>query len=413
MEVICLMILFAWISFFPAPSVHPESKEFIISRIVLGLFLFTFVLIKKYRNHLFSLRDWPFWLFMVCLASGIFSATDKVLARDTYIYLAVTFFLIFFIGKAIMRNNENKTFVFAVICVCSGIVAAIGFLEFIFGKNILYENFIQNPFYERYIRYSPRLMSTQLNPAILGSYLVGCLPFNFYFIKNKALHVRLLSIFCTLLCSSVIVLTFSRGAFLGLIGVLLFYLWKMQKKRLIAIIISFLFLAMTICSLQRNINFNRFGFKRLLVGSYDSVISQYRADRIKMTTRILKDHPFFGIGFNHFRIRFKEYCDKKNINETYEFMIPDNMYLTFLAETGIVGTGGFLVFISVLLKRAFRKLRNAKGDNKLVLLTLLCALIGLLVNMGGYDLFYWNNPYMLLCLNCGFIQSLIGKASEV
>jgi O-antigen ligase len=402
-KTISLMILFAWISFFPQPV---QDRYCIYARVFLTIFLLILMLEKKNIKQLFSLEDWPLWLFLICLAAGTVSAIDKGIAWKAYFYLTITFFLLFYIGKGLYLSNNNRETINLVICICASLVALIGILELYFGKNILYENFIANPFYERYIRFNPRLMSTQFNPTVLGSFLLGCLPFNFYFFKNKSFFLRLLGISSSLLCLSTILLTFSRGVFLGLIAMLLFYLWKRRKVRFLIIFLFFLVFLIPLCSYQKNINVNRFGFNRMLIGSYDSIISEYRLNRIKMTVRILKEHPFFGIGFNHFRIRFNEYCDKKEKGkESYEFMIPDNMYLTFLTETGIVGTLGFFIFIISLLKGGLRWLKELEDDNKKkILLIALSALIGLFVNMGAYELFYWNNPYMLFCIICGFIQ---------
>jgi O-antigen ligase len=398
-KVIYIIILFAWISFFPEPVQAYFGRH---TRIFLSIFFLVLILNKKYLKEFFNFQDWPLWLFLICLLAGTVSATDKNSALRTYFYLAITFLLVFYIGKGLFVCEKDRITIGVIICICSGLVAFIAILELYFGKNILYENFIINPFYERYVRHYPRPMSTQLNPAVLGSYLLGCLPFSFGLLKNK--YLRLLGILTLILCVIVIFLTFSRGVFLGLLALLLFYLWKIHKKRLFFTFITFLVILMTVCSLSKNSNLNRLGFKRMVSGSYDSVVSEYRLTRLKMTFRILKDHPFIGIGFNHFRLRFKEYCDKKDINETYEFMIPDNMYLTFLAETGIIGTVGFLTFIFTLLNRGLRELRRAEDeDKKHILLIVISALIGLLVNMGAYELFYWNNPYMLFCLICGFI----------
>lgn len=198
---------------------------------------------------------------------------------------------------------------------------------------------------------------------------------------------------------------FFPGVFLGFMAMMLFYLWRVKKRKMMAIMLLSFALIISIASIHNNILLNRFGVKRLFFGNYDSIISQYRLDRIKMTVKILKDHPFTGIGFNHFRIRFNEYCQEKE--SLTEFMIPDNMYLTFLAETGIIGTLGFLIFIIFLFKRGLYTLSKLKeGAHKQMLIICLASLIGLLVNMGGYDLFYWNNPYVIFCLLCGFIASL-------
>lgn len=402
LKIIFFIILFAWISFFPQPF-HDRYGIFVM--IFLGTFLLIFLLDKKYLKYLFIIWDWPLWIFLICMVAGMVSAIDKNTALETYFYLVITFSLLFYIGKGLFYYDENRKMLSLIICICSGLVALIGALELYFGKNIVYENFIVNPYYERYIRFNPRLMSTQFNPAVLGSYLLGCLPFSFYVLKNRKMYLRLIGFLSLLFCIGIIILTFSRGALVGLIALLLFYLWKSKKKWPLVIFLFSLIILVSICSNQTNINLNRFGFKRLISGSYDSIISEYRLGRVKMTMKILKDYPLFGIGFNHFRIRFNEYCDEKDKEkELYEFMIPDNMYLTFLAETGIIGTLGFLIFIFSLLKRGLRNLKELEDENKKHMLLLsISALIGLLVNMGAYELFYWSNPYMLFCLICGFV----------
>lgn len=394
-------IFFILISFFPQP-VQDQYRGLV--RAFLAIFLLG-LLDKRNFKHLFHFRDWPLWIFLICLSAGIAFAIDKQTAVFSYFYLATAFFLIFYIGKGLYSYGKDRPTVNLIICICSCLVAVIGLLELYYGKNMLYENFIHNPFYIRYIKYNPRPMSTQLNPAVLGSYLLGCLPFSFYLFKNKSLGLRLLGIFSSLLSMFVIILTFSRGVMLGLVALLLFYLWNKQKKRIFFLFFFGSILSVSFCSCQKNVNLNRFGFKRLILGSYDSVISEYRFNRVKMTFKILKDYPLFGIGFNHFRIRFDEYCGQREKGkELDEFMIADNMYLTFLAESGLTGAFAFLIFIIFMFKKGARRIQET--------LIPMSALVGLLVNMGGYDLFYWNNPYMLFCLICGFIWGSISPDLE-
>lgn len=399
--IIFFIILFSWISFFPEPI---QGRYVIYARVFLCLFfLFLFLREGRARNFFHS-QDWPLWFFLACLSAGLVSAQDKKLARETYFNLVFNLFFLFYIGKAMLSEEKNKGRIALVICVCSAVAAIIGILELYFGRNILYEKFIANPFYERYVRYQPRPMSTQFNPVILGSYLLGCLPFGFYLLRNKQLYLRLLGIFSSLLCLVIILLTASRGVFLGLIALSLFYLWKNQKRIIIFLFLICLIILVSICSFLKDVSLSRFGFNRLILGSYDSIISEYRLSRVKMTAKILKDYPLFGIGFNHFRIRFNEYCPEKDKGKVlYEFMIPDNMYLTFLTESGIAGTMGFLVFVSLLFRRGFKIIREAENDDKRRFLIIsMSALTGLLVNMGAYELFYWYNPSMLFCLFCGF-----------
>lgn len=80
---------------------------------------------------------------------------------------------------------------------------------------------------------------------------------------------------------------------------------------------------------------------------------------------------------------------------------------------GLVGLFGFLIFILYLFKKGIgvcRSLPYKREKEELVIF--MCGLGGLLVNMAGYDLFYWHNPFVLFCILCGIIASLSSSLEE-
>jgi O-antigen ligase len=123
--------------------------------------------------------------------------------------------------------------------------------------------------------------------------------------------------------------------------------------------------------------------------------------------RMAKDHPLSGVGFRHFRTRFDEYRIGNEEDYGYEFEIPDNMYLSLLSETGMMGLSVFIVFIFYLFKNGFAALRGKRLGLKEKEFLLLCmsGVAALLVNMAAYDMFYWYNPFALFCVLCGAIAA--------
>lgn len=254
-------------------------------------------------------------------------------------------------------------------------------------------------------------MSTQFNPVALGTYLLASLPFNFLLLKQYKTFFRSLGAIGMFLNTVVIILTFSRGVFLGLLASIVIYLFLQKKYRLLILFFTALFILITFCSFLPY-PFSRFGINWLGMQNR-GILSGYRFDRCIMALRIIRTHPFVGLGFQHFRIRFYEYYPSQDI-VPYEFMIADNMYLTILAETGTIGLAGFLIFIFSFLKKARQRLGILTNlpHRREQLLIILSAFIGLLVNMGAYELFYWPNQYMCFCILIGCLGSFYKYRKE-
>ncbi|MCX5698303.1 MAG: O-antigen ligase family protein [Candidatus Omnitrophica bacterium] len=401
--IIFFIMLFAWISFFPEPV---QVKYGVYTKIFLGIFLFILILDKRIGKYLFSFRDWPLWLFVLSMSAGIICATDKNVAFKTYTYLAITLVTFFYIGKGLFIHQQDSDKVSLIICICSGLVALFGILEVIYACNPIYLYFIPNTFYERYIQHPVRPMSTQLNPAVLATYLLLTLPFVIHMVKQKRLVIKFLGYVFIVLDITCLILTFSRSSFLGLIFMLFSLQFILKKYEKLRIYVLF-FLILLIAASFLPYPFNRFSLKG--IGIFGTgIFSDYRLIRMQMSWEMLKHSHSLGVGLNHFRILFDQYYPiKAGLSYLpYEIKIADNMYLTLLAETGIIGLAGFLIFIVSLFKRGITFFYNSKDINsKQTVLIPVLALIGLMVSMGGYELFYWSNPFMFFCLICGFIAA--------
>lgn len=395
-----LIIVFfiGWISFFPeAVQIQYHTP---IKCILFIIFIY-FWLRKKIK---ITRKDLVLLLFILCLMGGVFSAKNKLVAIETYSNLALPLFSLYFLTS--LFSEEDISFFAKTICFFSIFVSLLGIFDILWGRNFLYE-IMYNPFYERYLIYPTlkRPLSTQFNPAPLGTYLLACFPFGLVLLKEKNIVFLLLGAISLLLNSSVLILTFSRAAFVGFIVTILFFLWHKQKKMLFMLFILTFILTVAISSfLEYDRGFDRFGLKGMLFGQeYTSPLSRYRIERVEMVFKMLKDHPIFGIGLNHIRIRFFDYYPGKS-DVGYEWRIADNMYLTLLGETGIIGFTGFLTFIFFLFKNGLKSLKKLEGKKKDILLISLSAFIGLLINMTGYELFYWHTPFYLFCLISGLVR---------
>jgi hypothetical protein len=438
-EVIFIIALIFWISFFPYSI---QETYHILTNIFLIL-VFLVILIGR-GTAIFKKEDNPLWFFLIAIGINVLFAQQKSIALKTYLNLAIPMFTIYYILSRVLLEENRFIFLAKTICLSSIIVSSFAILESLFAFNPLYEYFVDNPYYQRYITGFSRPMSTQFAAPALGSYLVGCLPFSLLLFKKERSLFKILGSIGIIFNTVVIILTFSRGAFLGLLAMITFYLFAIRQYLLIFIFFIIVFISVCTFSLLPY-PFYRFGINGLVKDNLlpnralekvelapsiikdrpnlgpeyynrfriewilkDSLLSAYRQDRLDMTLRIIKDHPFVGVGFQHFRIRFYDYYPYK-YKFPYEIMVADNMYLTLLSETGIIGFLGFFVYIFSLVKNGWGKLKilNYSTDIAWILLISLMAFIGLLVNMAGYEFFYWPNQYIFFCIIAGCISACL------
>jgi O-antigen ligase len=395
---IIIILLLFWISFIPTPI---QWGQILFVNVFLIL---AFSFLVDNQPAIFKAEDFPLWIFIVAIGFNVFVAEQKTVSFKTYLNLAIPMISLYYLIPYAIFSKDKLNLLARIICVVSILIALGGLFDSLFRNNFIYEYFIHNPYYERYKSEGfVRAMSTQYNSVPLGSFLIASLPFNFISAKQPN-YFKWLGILGVILSLFTIVLTLSRGVVISSAVMLLFIFWANKKYRLI-LILAVVLCTFVIAGSYFNYPFNKLGFKGFFTYR-DSVFSPYRSERLIMVQRIIKDHPFFGLGFMHFRIRFYEYCSGKG-TEFWEFTTPDNMYLAILAETGIIGFAGFLFFIySIILKalRQFRKLKN-NPENRQKFIFIFAGLLGLLVHLAAYELFYWPGQYIYFCILIGLIEA--------
>ena len=370
-----VIALIIWISFFPPPL---QLRYHLLTNIFLVL---SFAVIFAGKGFsMFKLNDYPLWVFLVAISINIFFAQQKNVAFKAYLNLAIPMFFIYYLISGSFSSVKSFSLLAKTICLSSIIVSLIGIFESLFGYNPLYEHFIKNPYYLRYITGFVRPVSTQLNATPLGGYLLGCLPFNYLLFRRDSSSFKLLGAIGIVLNSVVIILTFSRCALFGLLSIIVFFLFAQRNYLLIIVLLVLLFVFIYLSS-YLPYPLSKFGIhwitgdsalpiskqgalemshsfikdhpevepQEQAVWSGDGILSAYRLTRWNMALSMLKDYPLTGLGLKHFRIRFNEYYPYKH-RVPYDIMIADNMYLTILAEAGIFGLAGFLYLLFRCLK---------------------------------------------------------------
>ncbi|MCK5535013.1 O-antigen ligase family protein, partial [bacterium] len=201
-----------------------------------------------------------------------------------------------------------------------------------------------------------------------------------------------------------IMLSFSRGSWIAVIISTIFYFSRKNFKKIILAALIFFITILLFFSLSERtkVTFNeRLHYQRLI----SDIFYSHRAASYKTTFNILKDKPFFGVGYGNFSVVYLKYIAP---GAAVEFPTPDNMYLCFLSEVGIVGCGVliglFLVFFKDLIK-AYKKTKDKYIKELLWALT--AVFIGFFINMVTVDALFWVPIQISFWMLIGLTRAIV------
>lgn len=395
-----MISLFLWVSFFAPFAGGQWQFKFII---LLGfLLMLSFWFKKDIYKSIFNKAEIPFLVFLLTMAGGIVSVKDPAVAyRHFWLFIFPIPFLYFF-AKTAFKEKYGRLIIRSV-CLMAALVCIYGIIEFLTKQNFLYTYFARNMYFE--VFKGRRMMSTQFHPTPLGTYLVAILPLSIALKSlEKKIFLKFMSVIYTVIIFIGIILTFSRGAFLGFFAamlVMVVFLIRSKKWLYIWALILLFIVIIGICSLY-------FPCVRYSLQALAAPHSYYvKLCRIISIGPILKDNLFLGLGFGHYRVFFDHYLPHLANYCNYDGKVADCMYITILTETGIIGFGGFLVFISFHFTRIRKRLKN---ENKLLLVSFLSGFIGMLCSFLTYDGLYWVAPSYLFWSYAGILSFLSGPS---
>ena len=235
-----------------------------------------------------------------------------------------------------------------------------------------FSTFISDP------RHEMRSPSFFFNPNILAVYLLLYFPFALWgiFLPQAKGGWRWFYTASVAFCVLCILLTWSRGAWLGLfLECLLFLLFHSKKSRIAALFLPLLVL-LSIPVLPQNFRGRLFS-----IGDLGESSVRYRLLTWRGTLRMFREHPFgIGVGERAWRLVYSHYA----VSGTQRVMHAHNLFLQVACEVGIVGLVLFLLIIVIAVLRGWREKKRAA----------LVALAGTLV-MGMFD-HLWYYPGLLV-----------------
>ncbi len=302
-------------------------------------------LVKYYNNYYFIFF---FGFCLILILSSLLSSNVLISLKNSLFYFRFGIFSLCF--WYLLEKNLNLTrYLFISILICFSCLLIDGYIQYIFGKNLLG--------YELYNQY--RVSSFFGSELILGSYLARFFPilFGMFILFDQSKKSKALLFFITIifiLSEGLIFLSGERLAFffMNLSAIFIILMLKEYKfyrlwTYLVSIFLVILLLNIFPNSKERFIDQTIRDFTKNTLEKTDSankiyIFSKTHNDMYLSAYKIFLDNKYFGIGPRQFRNECRDYEVSSYSCNTH----PHNTYLEILSETGIFS---FLIVLSVFL----------------------------------------------------------------
>lgn len=342
----------------------------------------------------------PIIIFAIIIVIGTITSIDILGSfRDLAIHF-VSLGLVFVMINTVDRL-EDFNIIVTMIVFSATIVALIGLYQYIVGVPVDagWVDVSNNP------DVKARVYSVFENPNILAEYLIMTIPLSIsLFWYTKKIGKKLLFLATSGILTLSLVLTLSRGGWIGFAFSALIFILLIERRFLLSIIPivlgGILFLPKSIIS------------RIISIGNLADSSNSYRITMWKIALDIIKDHPLAGVGFGH-----------KPFQQTFERYISDmptyhahNTYIELAAELGIPGLIAFLFLIFIVFKYGIQKLINQENRYiKIMAAGAFAGLGGLLAHGAVENVIYLTRIILYFWILIGLILTLmkIKKQEEI
>lgn len=257
----------------------------------------------------------------------------------------------------------------------------------------------------------PRVQSTALEPLYFGNFLLipASIMIGLYlekkesfqeFKKIKKNSITTIAILGLIVLN--ILLTVSRGAYLGLAVVLvlsavLFFKKLMKPSRIIGIAVAGI-LAVNVLLAFIGLNGTRevevFTDQITNLSSGAGIVE--RVKTYEDSVEFISKNPLLGVGIGNFG---PQIALSPNQTPSDGWLIVNNIYLEIAAERGIPAVLVFIGMICMLVLRSFRAYKEAQSSSqKTLLVTLTVALVAIYIQYSTFSILYIFHIWFLVGL---------------
>ncbi len=353
----------------------------------------------------------PLALFVII---NLFSLVNTLNIERSSAVLLFTLFTIIFslLIPNLIRNKEGLNKVVITLLFSAFLVSIFGIYQFI-GDSLGLSPEITGlrEQYTKTVLGFPRAQGTAFEPLYFANYLLIPLGIVFsLFLSHTSKIKSHWLVGCLIILGLALVLTISRGGYLGLaalfLTISLYYLKNIftpKRILLLALVLIVVWFSFTrFLGLSDALNLESFRLHTLNVFYGGSFVE--RVETLESALSAFRDHPFLGVGVGGFGpyVSIQPYFFPID-----GWKIVNNEFVEILAETGILGLITFLVFLLFLVIRSFKAIKSDEDPYlKALAIGTLGGFLGILVQYQTFSTLYIMHVWFLFGLMVA-VQNLI------
>lgn len=341
----------------------PDMLNLLYMIFMVGVYLYK-ALFKDINPLTKEPMDLPILVFALLILISTITSIDPLGSfRDLAIHLTAMGFMFVLVNSIKTKKDFNILITFLVIA--ATLVALYGLYQYKVGVDMedKWVDAANNP------DVKTRVFSVFGNPNILAEYLIMIIPISIsLFWYSKKLNKKAIFLGISLVLMLALVLTLSRGGWIGFAFGILIFVILIEKKLLLSIIPLVLggvyFLPQSIL--------NRISS----IGNLRDSSNAYRLKMWGITLDIIRDNWLVGVGFGYipFKYTFETYIRTMPVYHSH------NTYLQITGEMGILGLIVFLGLIFIIYKYSIKRL--IKGEDRYIRTMAAGVLAGLAALLG-------------------------------
>ena len=311
-----------------------------------------------------------------------------------YLVFALAFPLI--VNTVKTRSSWNILLILFVLC--GALVSLYGIYQNFAGTDTT-QSWVDAQMFEDI---KTRVYSTFDNPNVLGQYLILIIPVAFaMLLQNRGAGKKIIYTLVNIVMFACLLYTWSRGAWVGVILSLGFFILLRDRRWLIICIVALLLMPSVLPASVLN--------RITSIGNMEDSSTAYRVSVWVASFRIARDYWMSGIGIG--TAAFEKIYPSYALNGAGFALHSHNFYIQWVVEMGIFG---LLTFFAIILT-AYKQIALVKEKSSLiraVTLAMAGALLGFLFQGMAENLWYNFRMVLIFWIYMGILQSGVNIANE-